>query len=368
MAGQEPLSTIDLRPLAAAEELELTVRPLELALRLSESLAGAGENEAGQRALETLAECLRLPAALLFGSDDEGLRLLSTAGVDPEGLGVRAAERLAALTAEGQRLEVQAVALHPRLDKDLRAALQKAGYQALLEIPLRHRQRRRGVLLFLLTAPRVLSVSQSEALLAAARVLGAGLCAAAARDALEAALAQAQDAQRYAEERYQQLGISDSLTGLYNSRHFHGMLEAELERARRFGDSLGLMLLDVDDLTAINEVHGREAGDQVLATLGRILRSSLRKIDSGFRYGGEEFAVILPRCDEAALAALAERVRESFADQPIELDGGVKRLSVSIGAALYRRGAPLESFIRCADRALYEAKARGKNQVVLESR
>lgn len=368
MAGREFASRPELRPLRSrsAEELELSRRPLEIVLRLNEALAAASAEEYGAIALATLEQGFCLPAALLFAQPPgEAPRLLGSHRLDPRLAGPAVAD-LARLAADAQGLEVQALGFHPRLEAGLRARLEEAGYQALLDVPLEQGERRTGSLLLLLRAPRVLSLRQSETLLAVGRALGAALAVLERRRELERALAEAQEALHYCQERYQQLGISDALTGLYNGRHFHGMLEAEVERARRFGDALGLLLLDIDDLKRFNEAHGREAGDQVLSRLGHILRWSVRKIDSGFRYGGEEFAVILPRCDREALVALAERVRAAFAAEAFPVgQGEAQRLSVSIGAALYRRGAPLESFIRSADRALYEAKRGGKNQVVL---
>ena len=95
-------------------------------------------------------------------------------------------------------------------------------------------------------------------------------------------------------------------------------------------------------------------------TLGRVLRLNLRRIDSAFRYGRDEMAVILPHCESAALKGLCERLRESFAT---EADEG---RTLSMGAALYQRGMPMESFIRCVDGALFEAKDRGGNAIVLK--
>lgn len=178
------------------------------------------------------------------------------------------------------------------------------------------------------------------------------------------ALLAAEEALRHSQEAAERMSIVDSLSGLYNGRHFLAALEAEVERARRYGDQLGLLLLDIDDFQGFNDRHGREAGDEALARLGRVMRQHLRKIDSAFRYGGEEFMVILPRCDEAGLRGLGERIRGQFAREEFQ-KAPAERLTVSVGAALYQRGAAIEAFIRGADRALYQAKAAGKNRVVL---
>lgn len=167
------------------------------------------------------------------------------------------------------------------------------------------------------------------------------------------------------EQNLRQFALIDELTGLNSCGQFYRSLESEVERARRFGDALGLMLIDVDDLREINSRGGTELGDRVLTRLGRHLRRALRKIDSAFRYGGEEFAVIVPRAGRADLHAAAERIRRGFAAAAAPAE---ERATLSIGATCYRRGSPLESFIRGAEEALYRAKHAGKNQVVLDER
>lgn len=176
----------------------------------------------------------------------------------------------------------------------------------------------------------------------------------------------AEDALRESEERYRLLSITDSLTGLYNSRHLHEVLQAEIERSNRYGRALSLLAMDADNFKAVNDTFGHHVGDQVLHSLADIITDSLRRTDSGFRYGGEEFLVVLPETGEHAAAALAERIRLRFAELAIPVDGGqAVRCTVSIGVATLIPGESKASFIRRADQATYVAKRQGKNLVVL---
>ena len=126
---------------------------------------------------------------------------------------------------------------------------------------------------------------------------------------------------RELEERLRQLSITDKLTGLYNQSHFFHLLEIEKERSRRLGHSLALLLFDLDNFKPLNDSQGHAAGDVLLAGIGDILMKNVRKeVDSAFRYGGDEFTVLLPGADVSAAVAFAERVRVAIA----ELEGGVR--------------------------------------------
>ena len=158
---------------------------------------------------------------------------------------------------------------------------------------------------------------------------------------------------------------TDELTGLYNHRHFHERLEQEIARGSRFGSSFSLIILDIDLFKSYNDVYGHIAGDQVLRQAGRYIESSIRGIDLAFRYGGEEFTIILPetRLDDAY--RVAERVRKtiesktSFRTMPI---------TVSLGIANWPSdGVMKEEIIVRADEALYRAKHTGRNRTCLSS-
>ena len=155
---------------------------------------------------------------------------------------------------------------------------------------------------------------------------------------------------------------TDSLTGLYNHRYFHERLRAELRRVSRVHDAVSVLMLDIDDFKRVNDVHGHGAGDEVLCALATELSQTVRGSDVVCRLGGEEFAVILPSCDEAAALGLADRLTELL--EEIDLDPAGK-VTVSIGIAQGPKHAmnPRE-LIACAEAAMMTAKARGKNQIV----
>jgi diguanylate cyclase (GGDEF)-like protein len=160
--------------------------------------------------------------------------------------------------------------------------------------------------------------------------------------------------------------VTDELTGLYNLRHFHETLDGEIERSRRFGQPVGLMLLDIDDFKSVNDTFGHQQGDLVLIEVGRVLRALSRDIDEPARYGGEEMAVILPQTDAAGAELLAERMRAAVAGIEIErLDGGGRlKVTASFGvASLPSNARDKDALIAEADAALYRAKRSGKNRV-----
>jgi diguanylate cyclase (GGDEF)-like protein/PAS domain S-box-containing protein len=173
-----------------------------------------------------------------------------------------------------------------------------------------------------------------------------------------------EQALRESEKRYRELSITDDLTGLFNQRHFYNQLRAEIDRIQRYKHPLALLLLDVDNFKIYNDTYGHLAGDKVLAKLGQVIRSSIRKTDSGCRYGGEEFTVILTETRGQDAGVAAERLRKRFADEiffPVPLEP--VRVTVSIGIADYHDGEEIASFVKRADQNMYEAKSRGKNCV-----
>ena len=176
----------------------------------------------------------------------------------------------------------------------------------------------------------------------------------------------AEEALRVSEERYKQLSVTDSLTGLFNARHLHERLKAEVERSRRYSRPLSLLVLDCDNFKKVNDTYGHLEGDKVLQALAKVIRGCLRSSDSAYRYGGEEFIVILPEVEIDAAQLLADRLRQGFADQMVVADSGTCiRCTVSIGVAEYRTGEGESQLIRRADDANYEAKRQGKNCVVI---
>jgi diguanylate cyclase (GGDEF)-like protein len=174
----------------------------------------------------------------------------------------------------------------------------------------------------------------------------------------------AEDALRKSEERYRQLSLTDSLTGLFNSRHLHERLPGELDRANRYHRPLSLLVLDCDDFKSINDNFGHLEGDKVLQQLANVIGHCLRSSDSGFRYGGEEFIILLPETTAKAAYLLAERLRSAFADEAVvSAVGALITCTVSIGIAESVPGESANSLIRRADDACYAAKRAGKNCV-----
>ena len=164
--------------------------------------------------------------------------------------------------------------------------------------------------------------------------------------------------------KLQKLAITDGLTKLYNSRHFYNQLEMEIGRCSRYNHPLALLLLDVDNFKVYNDSYGHLEGDKVLVRIGQIIKSCLRKIDSAYRYGGEEFTVILPETNGQKANNVAQRIRtavelESFFPEP----GKAVTITVSVGVTEYFKKEKLSTFIKKADQAMYNAKADGGNRI-----
>jgi len=165
----------------------------------------------------------------------------------------------------------------------------------------------------------------------------------------------------------ERLSISDGLTGLYNHRHIHGLLEEEFERAERSRERVSVAMFDLDRFKTVNDRFGHQAGDRVLVQLADILRDTAREIDRLGRYGGEEFMALLPETDLDDAAVFVERVRREVARRHFEIGNrGPLRLTISAGVATYPwQGIDTpETLVRLADAALYAAKARGRDRVV----
>jgi diguanylate cyclase (GGDEF)-like protein len=156
---------------------------------------------------------------------------------------------------------------------------------------------------------------------------------------------------------------TDDLTALPNFRAFRERIDAELERADRYPERFGILILDLDRFKKYNDTHGHLAGNDALRRVAQTIRETVRAVDFPARYGGEEFAVIVPQVDGTALSAIAERIRANIEKLPAPADGDT--VTVSIGAALYPDdGADREALFRTADERLYEAKNAGRNRVV----
>jgi diguanylate cyclase (GGDEF)-like protein len=163
--------------------------------------------------------------------------------------------------------------------------------------------------------------------------------------------------------------LVDELTGLANRRQGDETLVAELARVERLGGPVGLILADLDDFKAVNDAHGHPTGDAVLRDFAEVLRETVREIDVAVRWGGEEFAVILPGSDVEGAADVAERVRVALAERSLaSVDGARIHLTASFGVAASAPGMTAHALVEAADDALYRAKRAGKDRVRAEHR
>ena len=159
---------------------------------------------------------------------------------------------------------------------------------------------------------------------------------------------------------------TDELTNLPNFRAFRERIDIEIERAGRYPERFGILILDLDHFKKYNDTHGHLAGNDALQRVASVIRDALRTVDFPARYGGEEFAVIVPQIDDAALTAIAERIRESVERMPAPQGGS--RVTVSIGAAIFPDdGDAVDVLFRAADERLYAAKHAGRNRVVVSA-
>jgi diguanylate cyclase (GGDEF)-like protein/PAS domain S-box-containing protein len=162
------------------------------------------------------------------------------------------------------------------------------------------------------------------------------------------------------EAALKEASIRDGLTGLYNQRYFRGRLSRECERARRQKHELAMAMLDLDNFKQYNDQFGHVEGNKVLRTVGRLLEKSIRKnVDIGFRYGGDEFVVVLPDCKPSQLDMVVRRIKTAVENG---VPGGI---TVSVGVVQYAPKFSVEGFIRATDDAMYEAKKSGKSQIII---
>lgn len=165
--------------------------------------------------------------------------------------------------------------------------------------------------------------------------------------------------------RLYELSITDGLTKLFVHRYFQVSLDNELKRAKRYGSCVSLILLDIDHFKKFNDVYGHQMGDRVLSLSSLVMRDAIRSIDVPCRYGGEEFAIVLPETDAQNALGVAERIRRSIEvyEYPA-LDGGMLKVTVSLGISSFpEHGTDKMSLIKRADEAMYWSKEAGRNRV-----
>lgn len=177
----------------------------------------------------------------------------------------------------------------------------------------------------------------------------------------------AEDMLRKSEQRYQELSIIDDLTKLYNSRHFYAQLEKEIERANRYKQPMTLLLMDLDKFKIFNDTYGHVEGDHVLARFGKVIKKCLRDTDSAYRYGGEEFTIILPMTTSQDGFVTAERIRHEFKNEVFTPVPGKKVvMTMSIGISQYGRNENMKEFVHRVDKLMYQAKQNGRDRICSE--
>ncbi|MGB5217694.1 MAG: diguanylate cyclase [Smithella sp.] len=170
------------------------------------------------------------------------------------------------------------------------------------------------------------------------------------------------------EKRYRKLSIIDDLTQLYNSRHFYAQLKIETERSNRYEQPLTLLLIDIDKFKEFNDTYGHVEGDNVLSQFGKLLKRFLRETDSAYRYGGEEFTIILPMTTGDEGIIMADRIRAEFRENSFSPMTGQKvYLTVSIGLARYKPKEEMKAFVCRVDQLMYLAKRKGRDRIYCET-
>jgi diguanylate cyclase (GGDEF)-like protein len=166
-------------------------------------------------------------------------------------------------------------------------------------------------------------------------------------------------------QRVEDLTITDDLSGLFNIRHLHAVLEAEILRAAKYKNSLSMVFLDLDHFKKVNDTHGHMQGSRIIRETGRLLMANIRMVDYAFRYGGDEFAVVLPETPKANALLVGRRLCATFDQHRFLQEAGIHaHLTASLGVAAYPNDARTkEDLIRMADQAMYGIKRTTRNGV-----
>ncbi len=160
------------------------------------------------------------------------------------------------------------------------------------------------------------------------------------------------------------LSLTDGMTGLWNRRNFDLRLDSELSRALRFNEPFAVVFVELDQMKAVNDRHGHQAGDTVLIELARRLSEAVREVDVVARWGGDEFTLLLPKTGLPGALLLAEKIRAAAGTAPFRTEGGSLDITISVGVAAYpEHGSSGKELVAAADGAMYRAKAGGRNRV-----
>jgi diguanylate cyclase (GGDEF)-like protein/PAS domain S-box-containing protein len=180
---------------------------------------------------------------------------------------------------------------------------------------------------------------------------------------------QVEDLLKESEKKYRELSIIDDLTQLYKSRHFYAQLEIEIERSNRYGQPLTLLLLNLDKFKKFNDKYGHVEGDYVLSRLGQVVKRCLRDPDSAYRYGGEEFTIMLPMTTSEEGIVTAKRIQTELRKEAFSpvLDKNIY-ITVSIGLAQYKPMEEMKTFVQRVDKLMYQAKKDGRDRICPDRR
>ena len=321
--------------------------------RLGDALAATHDRPAMLSAvLETCALYLRASGGAFYGwvPGTERLRPLASCGTAPppdeltelkvaEGLAGGAAAAAAVVTWPGSA-QVRPTAAEP-FDAAARG-------QTAVAVPIRSGNRPFGVLaLYGRTVDRVFTTEDVDSLVALVRQV---------ETAIE---------NSFLYEEATRLSITDGLTSLWNRRQFDLRVAAEHQRGVRFGDPFSVILLDLDQMKAVNDTLGHQAGDALLIELARRLTGGVRDVDLVARFGGDEFGLILPNTGIGGALRVADKIRAAIADEEVDVEAADPiQATVSVGVASYpEHGSTGRELVRAADAALYKAKGAGGNRV-----
>jgi diguanylate cyclase (GGDEF)-like protein len=240
----------------------------------------------------------------------------------------------------------------------------QAGLQSMMSVPLISRNEAIGSLVF--RAKKQNAYNEQD--LNLAEKIGMQISGAIANAQLYAGIKKTEQELKESEQRYRELSIVDDLTQLYNSRYFYHQLKIEIDRVDRYGQPLTLLLLDLDDFKRFNDTYGHIEGDQVLMRFGQVVKRCLRQTDSAYRYGGEEFTILMPMTTSKNGAVTAERIRAELEEEIFSpVSGKDVYITVSIGLAQYKSQEDIKTFVHRVDQLMYQAKKNGKDRVCSES-
>jgi diguanylate cyclase (GGDEF)-like protein len=240
----------------------------------------------------------------------------------------------------------------------------QAGLQSMMSAPLISRNEAIGVLVF--RAEKQNAYNEQD--ISLAEKIGMQISGAVANAQLYTGLKKTEQELKEGESRYRELSIIDDLTQLYNSRYFYHQFKMEIDRVDRYGQPLTLLLLDLDDFKQFNDNYGHIEGDQVLMRFGQVVKRCLRQTDSAYRYGGEEFTILMPMTTSKNGAVTAERIRAELEEEIFSpVSGKDVYITVSIGLAQYKSQEDMKAFVNRVDQLMYQAKKNGKDRVCSES-